>query len=46
MKLTTTAFRDGGAIPPEFAFGKPDPTSRVALSRRPHPAPNDPAETR
>ena len=37
MKLTTTAFRDGGAIPPEFAFGKPDPASHVALSANRNP---------
>jgi Raf kinase inhibitor-like YbhB/YbcL family protein len=37
MKLTTTAFRDGGAIPPEFAFGKPDPANHVALSANRNP---------
>ena len=25
MKLSTTAFVDGAAIPPEYAFCKPDP---------------------
>lgn len=38
MKLHSESFVDGGAIPPEFAFGKPDPKNRVALSgnRNPH----------
>lgn len=37
MKLATTAFADGGAIPAEFAFGKPDPASHVALSGNRNP---------
>ena len=37
MKVTTTAFADGGAIPAEFAFGKTDPTSHVALSANRNP---------
>lgn len=37
MKLTTTAFADGGAIPAEFAFGKPDATAHVALSSNRNP---------
>lgn len=37
MKVTTTAFADGGAIPAEFAFGKPDPKSHVALSANRNP---------
>lgn len=37
MKLTTTAFTDGGAIPAEFAFGKPDAKSHVALSANRNP---------
>ena len=37
MKLMTTAFADGGAIPAEFAFGKPDPKRHVALSDNRNP---------
>ncbi len=37
MKLTTTAFSDGGAIPAEFAFGRPDATTHVALSANRNP---------
>ncbi|CAG0960998.1 hypothetical protein BURK1_00717 [Burkholderiales bacterium] len=37
MKLTTTAFADGGAIPAEFAFGRPDSTTHVALSANRNP---------
>lgn len=37
MKLTTTAFADGGAIPAEFAFGKPDAKTHVALSANRNP---------
>ena len=37
MKVTTTAFADGGAIPAEFALGKPDARSHVALSANRNP---------
>ena len=37
MKLATTAFRDGGVIPAEFAFGRPDPKTHVALSANRNP---------
>src|SRR5512139_4301599 len=37
MKLATTAFADGGAIPPEFAFGRIDPATHVALSQNLNP---------
>ena len=37
MKLSTTAFRDGGVIPAEFAFGRPDPKTHVALSANRNP---------
>ena len=37
MKLTTTAFHDGGVIPSELAFGKPDAKARVALSANRNP---------
>jgi len=37
MKLTTTAFHDGGVIPAELAFGKPDAKARVALSANRNP---------
>ena len=37
MKLTTTAFADGGVIPPEFAFGRIDPAMHVALSQNLNP---------
>ncbi len=38
MKLRSDSFVDGGAIPPEFAFGKPDAKNHVTLSdnRNPH----------
>jgi Raf kinase inhibitor-like YbhB/YbcL family protein len=38
MKLTSDSFSDGGAIPPEFAFGRPDPRLHVTLApnRNPH----------
>ena len=32
MKVTTSAFADGGAIAAEFAFGRPDAKTHVALS--------------
>jgi len=37
MKLSTTAFADGGAIPARFAFGKADPKTHVALSDNRNP---------
>ena len=37
MKLTTTAFPDGGVIPAEFAFGRPDAKTHVALSANRNP---------
>ena len=37
MKLTTTAFHDSGVIPAEFAFGRPDATTHVALSANRNP---------
>ncbi len=37
MKLTTTAFADGGAIPVEFAFGAIDPVAHVKLSGNRNP---------
>jgi hypothetical protein len=37
MKLTTTAFADHGAIPAEFAFGKIDASTHVALSQNLNP---------
>ena len=37
MKLATTAFRDGGVIPAELAFGKPDAKARVVLSANRNP---------
>jgi len=37
MRVSTTAFVDGGAIPPEFAFGKPDAKRHVALSDNRNP---------
>jgi Raf kinase inhibitor-like YbhB/YbcL family protein len=37
MKLTTTAFADGGAIPAEFAFGTIDPGAHVKLSGNRNP---------
>jgi hypothetical protein len=38
MKLTSSSFADGGAIPGEFAFAVPDPATHVRLSsnRNPH----------
>jgi phosphatidylethanolamine-binding protein (PEBP) family uncharacterized protein len=37
MKLSTTAFADGGAIPAEFAFCSIDPASHVKLSANRNP---------
>jgi Raf kinase inhibitor-like YbhB/YbcL family protein len=37
MKLTTTAFSDGGVIPAEFAFGAIDPAAHVKLSGNRNP---------
>jgi Raf kinase inhibitor-like YbhB/YbcL family protein len=37
MKFNTTAFVDAGAIPPEFAFCKPDAQSRIAMSSNLNP---------
>ena len=37
MKLTTTAFADGGVIPVEFAFGAIDPVTHVKLSGNRNP---------
>jgi hypothetical protein len=37
VKLATTAFADGGAIPAEFAFGKADAASHVSLSANRNP---------
>ena len=37
MKLPTTAFHDGGVIPAELAFGRPDATTHVALSANRNP---------
>lgn len=37
MKLSTTAFGDVAAIPPEYAFCKPDPASRVSMSSNRNP---------
>ena len=37
MELVTTAFAQGKAIPDEFAFGRPDPASHVALSANRNP---------
>jgi phosphatidylethanolamine-binding protein (PEBP) family uncharacterized protein len=36
-KLTTTAFKDNGTIPGEFAFGVMDPASHVRLSSNRNP---------
>ncbi|HWZ48609.1 MAG TPA: YbhB/YbcL family Raf kinase inhibitor-like protein [Herbaspirillum sp.] len=38
MQLYSDSFQDGGAIPAQFAFGKIDPATQVALStnRNPH----------
>ena len=49
MKLWSDHFEDGGAIPPEFAFGRPHPETHLELSqnRNPHLAWSDlPAGTR
>ncbi|HXZ48205.1 MAG TPA: YbhB/YbcL family Raf kinase inhibitor-like protein [Usitatibacter sp.] len=49
MKVTSSSFADGGAIPAEHAFCAPDPKSHVTLSknRNPHLAWSDvPAGTR
>jgi Raf kinase inhibitor-like YbhB/YbcL family protein len=37
MKLTSSSFADGGAIPAEFAFCAPDPKSHVTLSKNRNP---------
>jgi len=37
MKIVTTAFAPGAAIPPEFAFGRPDAGAHVALSANRNP---------
>lgn len=37
MKLTTTAFSDLEPIPPEYAFGKVDPRTRMSLSENLNP---------
>jgi Raf kinase inhibitor-like YbhB/YbcL family protein len=37
MKLTTTAFSELEPIPPEYAFGKSDPRTRVSLSENLNP---------
>ena len=37
MKLTSTSFADGQAIPAEYAFCAPDPQSRVRLSANRNP---------
>ena len=43
MKITSTSFADGGAIPAEFAFCAPDPKGHATLSknRSPHLAWSD-----
>jgi Raf kinase inhibitor-like YbhB/YbcL family protein len=43
MKLWSDSFKDGAAIPAEFAFARPDPATRVRLAenRNPHLAWND-----
>jgi hypothetical protein len=49
VKLWSDHFKDGAAIPPEFAFGKPHPETHVELSQNcnPHLAWSDlPAGTR
>ena len=38
MKLESPAFAHGAAIPPEFAFARPDATTRMALSSNRSPA--------
>lgn len=37
MKLVTTAFANGAAIPADFAFGRPDKKTHVALSTNRNP---------
>jgi Raf kinase inhibitor-like YbhB/YbcL family protein len=37
MKLTSSSFADGGAIPPEFAFCAPDAKTHVTLSKNRNP---------
>jgi len=37
MKIVTTAFAPGAAIPPDFAFGRPDAAAHVALSGNRNP---------
>ncbi len=37
MKITSSSFDHGQAIPPEFAFCKPDPDSRAVLSANINP---------
>jgi Raf kinase inhibitor-like YbhB/YbcL family protein len=37
MKLTSTSFANNQRIPEEFAFGAPDPKSRVTLSKNRNP---------
>lgn len=37
MKLTSESFADGAVIPAEFAFGRPDPDTHVALSENRNP---------
>ncbi len=37
MKLSTTAFSDATAIPPEYAFCKPDQAAHVAMSTNQNP---------
>jgi Raf kinase inhibitor-like YbhB/YbcL family protein len=37
MKLTSSSFADGGAIPGEFAFCIPDPKTHLALSKNRNP---------
>ena len=38
MKLESPAFAHGAPIPPEFAFARPDPVTRMALSSNRSPA--------
>jgi len=37
MKLTSSSFDDGGAIPAQYAFCAPDPSSHVTLSKNENP---------
>ena len=37
MKLTSTSFADGGAIPAEYAFCAPDPKTHATLSKNRNP---------